>query len=151
LLIIAAWLVLAAPEARAQGVFTPAPGSAPAAAGPTSVNPSAAVSSTNPSAHNPSAAVSSTNPNVMNRSATPSTFAPQLSAPTGRTVLPRGLATRRPVVRARERAHKTVRERRQERTAQQAAARQKPAPESARMRGARERANAIMGSVCRGC
>src|SRR5215210_842016 len=68
--------------ATAQGVFVPMPGSAPAAAGPNSINPSAPASSVDPNAFNPSAAPSAVmTPNAFNPSATPSTFAPDLSAP----------------------------------------------------------------------
>jgi hypothetical protein len=97
------WLALLAclaTPALAQGVFTPSPGSAPAATGPTSVNPSAAPSSTNPNAFNPSAAPSAVStPNAMNPSATPSTFAPQVTGPPSRSVVPSASAGPRRVAR----------------------------------------------------
>jgi hypothetical protein len=150
-------VILAAPAAgRAQGVFTPMPGSAPAASGPNAVNPSAAPSDRNPSAYNPSAAPSAiSTPNAINPSATPSTFAPQVAPLSGPTVLPRSVLAPRPSVRPRGRAGRAARTR--ERPAARSAAHPvrrgasvAPPPPQA-VRRTDQRARAIMNSVCRGC
>jgi len=162
---IGRWLPLLAAclvtPALAQGVFTPSPGSAPAATGPTSVNPSAAPSSTNPNAFNPSAAPSAVSaPNAMNPSATPSTFAPQVTGPSPRRVVP----SASPVTRGAARPSRDRRARaRQQRQAPaeesrggepRAAARAEnddAPPKNQTLRRADQRARSIMGSVCRGC
>jgi hypothetical protein len=147
---MAVLLVLSAAGAFAQGVFTPIPGSAPAASGPNSVNPSAAASDRNPSAYNPSAAPSAiSTPNALNPSATPSTFAPQVSPPTGPTVTPRSMVSPRRIARPRDRAKRAVR--RGERAPPPPAAAATPAPPREAVRRTDQRARAIMGSVCRGC
>jgi hypothetical protein len=182
---VARWLALLtclATPALAQGVFTPSPGSAPAATGPTSINPSAAPSSTNPNAFNPSAAPSAVStPNAMNPSATPSTFAPQVTGPSSRSVVPSASVGRRPVRPSRERrARARNQEQRQAPAAESrrgddqdrapdARAEPKGSPRSAEpgaatraenddtppkkqvLRRADQRARSIMGSVCRGC
>jgi hypothetical protein len=143
-------VAVAPPVVLAQGVFTPAPGSAPAATGPNAVNPSAAASDRNPSAHNPSAAPSAlSSPNAINPSATPSTFAPQSSPLATPTVVPRQFTAPRRIVRprgSRTRAAQT-----QERAPARRAVAEAPTARAEAVRRTDQRARAIMGSVCRGC
>lgn len=140
-------VILAGPAAFAQGVFTPAPGAAPAAAGPNSVNPSAAPSDRNPSAYNPNAAPSAiSTPNALNPSATPSALAPQLAPLSSPTVIPRSSLAPRRIARPRGRTTRAAR--RGERAAARRAA---PALAPKAARRTDQRARAIMGSVCRGC
>jgi hypothetical protein len=162
---VARWLALLtclATPALAQGVFTPSPGSAPAATGPTSINPSAAPSSTNPNAFNPSAAPSAVStPNAMNPSATPSTFAPQVTGPSSRSVVPSASVGRRAVRPSREgddqdrapdaRAEPKGSPRSAEPGAATRAENDDTPPKKQVLRRADQRARSIMGSVCRGC
>jgi hypothetical protein len=134
--------------ARAQGVFIPMPGSAPAATGPNAVNPSAAASDVNPNALNPNAAPSAVSTlNALNPNATPSTFAPQLSAPDRSQILIGPVDPLHGIVpgsgRRREaRGIHGARIQQQERL-------RAPAPRASSE--AARRARAIMDSVCRGC